>query len=145
MRRHLLNTLKQFLKALVSTMHRHLTPMPARNHAFETIVKLRGKVKRLKHERELLRITVDDLKGRVLFEERLKEAALIKIVKLENKFVDDPEIVNDLKLQLATLEQERETLGEEYYLQSLKYQEYKQEQEQAKELIAQMVKGMERN
>ena len=126
-------------------MNRHLKPMPARNHAFETIVKLRGKVEGLKHERDLLRITIDELKESVLFEKRLKEVALIKITKLEKKFANDPEIVNDLKLQLATLEQERETLGEEYYVQSLKYQEYKQEQEQAKELIAQMIKGMERN
>ena len=138
MRRNILNVLKQFLEALMSTMNKQPKPVPAPNNALETINKLRGQIEGLKQERDILRTTTDELK-------RSKESALAKIKKLEVEFADMPTIIDDLKLQLATVEQERETLGEEFYVLSLKYKEYEQEQDAAKELIAQMVKGMERN
>ena len=116
----------------MSTMNKQPKPVPAPNNALETINKLRGQIEGLKQERDILRTTTDELK-------RSKESALAKIKKLEVEFADMPTIIDDLKLQLATVEQERETLGEEYYVLSLKYKEYEQEQDAAKELIDQMV------
>ena len=44
MRRNILNVLKQFLEALMSTMNKQPKPVPAPNNALETINKLRGQI-----------------------------------------------------------------------------------------------------